>query len=212
MLVFLKKLFYEFWLNYTMAANKSLALALGFLPNTVSLRKKTKQNFLYMDHWGWFGYMGIRKAWRSFQPCGRYSPPFWSALSLLWDWCHPCFMPIAPCIQLALTLLLAPALPCFRARLSLLFPTSLAPSSFLVSRQAQLYTDQLEVWVWRNRVWADIRGYNIIHQFLPCTGHQMDNSLSSKGNSFLSFWLPYASISRWEEHVGVESDPEHFLN
>lgn len=186
-----------------MAANKSLALALGFIPNTVSLRKKTKQNFLYMGHWGWFGYMGNRKAWRSFQPCGRYSPPFWSALSLLWDWCHHCFMPIAPCIQLALTLLLALALPCVRARLNLLFPTSLAPSSFLVSGQAQIYADKLEVWVWGNRVWADIRGCNIIHQFLPCTGRKIHNILSSKGNSFLSFCLHYASVSRWQKNVRV---------
>lgn len=42
--IFLKFFFYEFWLNYTMAAHKSLALALGVMPNTVSLRKTTQKH------------------------------------------------------------------------------------------------------------------------------------------------------------------------
>lgn len=116
-------------------------------------------------------------------------------------------MPIVPCIQLALTLLLALAVPCSCARLSSL--SNMAGPVFLVSGQAQIYTDKLEVWVWKNRVRADICGCNIIHQISPCTDHKMHNILPSKGSTFLSFLsLHYASISRWLKNVGG-SDPEH---
>lgn len=186
-----------------MAANKSLSLALGIIPNTVSLRKKQNKTKLLID--GSLGLVWIHGHPESLALFSAMWPLFSSlliSLSLLWVWCHRCFMPTAPCIQLALTLLLAPALPCFRARLSLLFPTSLAPSPFLVSGQAQIHTDKLEVWVWRNKVWADIHGCNTIHQFLPCPGHRMDNILSSKGNSFLSLYLHYTSISHWQKMWG----------
>lgn len=89
-------------------------------------------------------------------------------------------MPIPPCIQLARTLLLALVAPCFHGRLNLLFPAWLAPSSFLVSGQTQIYADKLEIWVWINRVGADSLDCFIIHQILQCIGHKTGSVLSSE--------------------------------
>lgn len=132
----------------------------------VCLYIEIKQDFLYLDHWGmgliWI--YGNPESLALFQPCGHlFSSLLASPISALGTRPTTASCQFFLCIQLVLTLLLALAVPCFHDRLSLLFPTWLAPSLFLVSSQTQIYADKLEIWVWINRVGVDIWDCLITH-------------------------------------------------
>ena len=107
-------------------------------------------------------------------------------------------MPVHPWIQLAPTLLEALAVPCLYARLSLLCPIWLAPSSFLVTGQTLnlcRYTANLGV---DKQIWGKyLRLYCNSSNLARHCSYDVDYCIFN-GNPFLSFLsLHYVSISHW---------------
>ena len=178
---------YEFWLNYALVASKSLALSLGFIPNTVSLHRN-KTSLLISGSLGNGVYLDT---WASWKPGSLFSHV---ATALLFLVSRSSALGIVPPLFDANSSLhpagphstAGSGWPMFLCQTKSSISNTAGPVFLtLVSGWSQIYADKLEIWVWANRVWGDIGGWNT---HFAMHGHKMDNILSSKGNPFLSFF------------------------